>query len=154
MAPFREKNAISQIELRNQYIEVVTLTPCGIMDYISCNEGKMYRKGFIASQMADGMPLVRAELLDSICDHSMDINIIVSWLSLFVEGANFQETNLNIQIDLKLLIEESINLADTDYHVHLNKNVCFLVADIFLSGRVMIGHARKNICVAKARAHE
>jgi hypothetical protein len=80
--------------------------------------------------MCDGMPLVRGEILDKIInDSSMDIKILVSWLSLFSEGANFEETDLNISIDLKHLIDESIDLTYTYYHVDLNKSVCYLVYD-------------------------
>lgn len=94
------------------------------------DEGKMYRKGVISSQMCDGMPLVRGEILEKIMDDSsMDINVILSWLSFFAEGVNFKETNLNVPADLKHLIDESIHLADTYYHVDLNKNVCYLVYD-------------------------
>lgn len=131
------EDARSQIEIKKQlytsnYIDAMWNDGLAFLQshkFIDDNY-KMFRKGFIASQMADGMPLVRGEILEKIInDSSMDINIILSWLSLFAEGANFQETNLNIPIDLKHLIDESIYLADTYYHVDLNKNVCFLVYD-------------------------
>ena len=131
------EDARSQIEIKKQlytsnYIDAMWNDGLAFLQshkFIDDNY-KMFRKGFIASQMADGMPLVRGEILEKIInDSSMDINIILSWLSLFAERANFQETNLNIPIDLKHLIDESIYLADTYYHVDLNKNVCFLVYD-------------------------
>ena len=131
------EHARSQIELKKQlytssYIDTMWNNGISFLqshEFID-DEGKMYRKGVISSQMCDGMPLVRGEILKKIMDDSsMDIKILVSWLSLFAEGANFQETNLNIPIDLKHLIDESIYLTDTYYHVDLNKNVCFLVYD-------------------------
>ena len=131
------EDARSQMRLRNQLHEssyIDTMWNNGISflqshEFID-DEGKKYRKGVISSQMCDGMPLVRGEILDKIInDSSMDCKILVSWLSLFAEGANFEETDLNIPIDLKHLIDESIDLTYTYYHVDLNKNVCYLVYD-------------------------
>ena len=127
------EDARSQIELKKQlytssYIDTMWNNGISFLqshEFID-DEGKMYRKGVISSQMCDGMPLVRGEILEKIMDDSF---ILVSWLSLFAEGAHFQETNLNIPIDLKHLIDESIDLTDTYYHVDLNKNVCYLVYD-------------------------
>ncbi len=131
------EEAKSQIELKKQlytssYIDTMWNNGISFLqshEFID-DEGKMYRKGVISSQMCDGMPLVRGEILEKIMDDSsMDINVILSWLSLFAEGVNFKETNLNVPADLKHLIDESIHLADTYYHVDLNKNVCYLVYD-------------------------
>ena len=130
------EDARSQMGLRNQLHEssyIDTMWNNGISSLQSYqfvdDDCKMFRKGVIASQMADGMPLVRAELLDSICDHSIDINILVSWLSLFAEGANFQQINFNVPDELKHMIEESKYLAEKYYDVDLNQNVCYLVYD-------------------------
>ena len=130
------EEALYQIEIRNQlygssYID--TMWNNGLY-FLQCHkfvddEGKMYRKGVIASQMCDGMPLVRGEILEKIMDDSSNTYLVLSWLPLFAEGANFQETDLNIPIDLKHLIDESIELTYTYYHVDLNKNVCYLVYD-------------------------
>lgn len=130
------EEALYQIEIRNQlygssYID--TMWNNGLY-FLQCHkfvddEGKMYRKGVIASQMCDGMPLVRGEILEKIMDDSSNTYLVLSWLPLFAEGANFQETDLNIPIDLKHLIDESIDLTYTYYHVDLNKNVCYLVYD-------------------------
>ena len=100
------EDARYQIELRNQlygtsYIDAKWNDAICFLqshEFID-DEGKMYRKGVISSQMCDGIPLVRGEILEKIMDDSsMDIKILVAWLSLFAEGANFQETNLNIQL--------------------------------------------------------
>ena len=131
------EEARSQIEIRNQlygssYID--TMWNNGLY-FLQCHkfigdDYKMFRKGFIASQMCDGMPLVRGEILEKIInDSSMDMKIIISWVSLFAEGANFQETNLTVPDDLKHLIEESKYLADTFYHVDIDENICYLVYD-------------------------
>lgn len=126
----------SQIEIRNQlygssYID--TMWNNGLY-FLQCHkfigdDYKMFRKGFIASQMCDGMPLVRGEILEKIINDSSDIKILISWLSLFTQGANFEETDLNIPIDLKHLIDQSKIFAETYYDVDLNQNVCYLVYD-------------------------
>jgi replicative superfamily II helicase len=131
------EDARSQMRLRNQLHEssyIDTMWNNGISflqshEFID-DEGKMYRKGVISSQMCDGMPLVRGEILDKIInDSSMDCKILVSWLSLFAEGVNFQEINLNVPDELKHMIEESKYLAEKYYDVDLNQNVCYLVYD-------------------------
>ena len=130
------EEARSQIEIRNQlygssYID--TMWNNGLY-FLQCHkfigdDYKMFRKGFIASQMCDGMPLVRGEILEKIINDSSDIKILISWLSLFTQGANFEETDLNIPIDLKHLIDQSKIFAETYYDVDLNQNVCYLVYD-------------------------
>ena len=98
-------------------------------DFID-NDYRMMRKGMIASKMCDGLPLVRAEILDStLCDTLIDVKTLISWLSIFAESANFDDITLTIPDDLITMIEESKFYAEKYYEKSINCNVSYLMYD-------------------------
>jgi len=104
-------------------------TPQAFAKEVIVNAYKLAKKQNILATDDSSLAEKAGYQVKIINDSSMDMKIIISWVSLFAEGANFQETNLTVPDDLKHLIEESKYLADTFYHVDIDENICYLVYD-------------------------
>lgn len=90
--------------------------------------GKMTRVGVIASYMSDGMPMVRAHILDKYLN--MDIDTMISWLSIFAGGPSINiNKSMFLHPMLKDITYESVELADKYYDTKLNSTIAYIVYD-------------------------
>lgn len=86
------------------------------------------RRGVIASYMCDGYPMVRAYILDHI-DCDLNIEMLVSWLSLFAGGPVFKTYGLKIPNNLEYIVKESIGATEYYYEEYLDKGIAYIMYD-------------------------
>lgn len=92
------------------------------------SENNMTRRGIIASHMCDGLPMVRAHILDCI-NCNIDIELLASWLSIFAGGHSFKAHNLKIPAELNDMIKQSQEGAEYYYGEILDASVAYLMYD-------------------------
>lgn len=91
-------------------------------------EHSMTQKGIIASHMCDGMPMVRAHILDNI-NCKIDVESLVPWLAVFAGGPTFNSNNLKIPHGLNEMLKHSSDCAEYYYGQHLDSGIAHLMYD-------------------------
>lgn len=72
--------------------------------------------------------MVRAYILDHI-DCDLNIEMLVSWLSLFAGGPVFKTHGLKIPKDLEYIVKESIGATEYYYEECLDKGIAYIMYD-------------------------
>ena len=94
------------------------------------DSGEMTRMGIASSHMCDGMPMVRAHVLDSMDFSNLNIDSLASWLALFAGGPSFELYNPpQLPETLHYMLTQSVELAEEYYNEKLNTNIAYIMYD-------------------------
>ena len=92
--------------------------------------GEMTRMGIASSHMCDGMPMVRANVLDYINFSNLDIESLASWLAIFAGGPSFELYNPpQLPKTLCDMMKQSIELSEDYYNEKLHTNIAYIMYD-------------------------
>jgi hypothetical protein len=92
--------------------------------------GEMTRMGVASSHMCDGMPMVRARVLDAMNFSHFNIECLASWLAVFAGGAAFELYNPpQLPKMLEDMLTHSVELAEDYYNEKLHTNIAYLMYD-------------------------
>tara|TARA_Y100000389_G_scaffold204905_1_gene260665 strand:- start:4436 stop:8209 length:3774 start_codon:yes stop_codon:yes gene_type:complete len=92
--------------------------------------GEMTRMGIASSHMCDGMPMVRAHVLDHLNFSNLDIESLVSWLSIFAGGSAFELYNPpQLPKNLCNMMKHSEVLSEDYYNEKLHTGIAYIMYD-------------------------
>lgn len=90
--------------------------------------GEMTQFGVTSSHMCDGMPMVRARVLNEIGISNLDV--LASWLAVFAGGPSFELYNQpQLPETLDVMLKQSVELAEEYYNEKLNTNIAHIMYD-------------------------
>lgn len=105
---------------------ISTLQTNGFLD----ESGEMTRMGVASSHMCDGMPMVRAHVLDTINFSNLNIECLASWLAVFAGGPAFELYNPpSLPHTLDDMLRQSVELAEDYYNEKLHTNIAYVMYD-------------------------
>ena len=92
--------------------------------------GEMTRMGVASSHMCDGMPMVRAHVLDVMNFSNLNIECLASWLAVFAGGPAFELYNPpQLPEILGDMLRHSVELAEDYYNEKLHTNIAYVMYD-------------------------
>ena len=92
--------------------------------------GVMTRMGVASSHMCDGMPMVRAHVLNAMNFSNLNIESLASWLAVFAGGPAFELYNPpQIPETLDNMLRHSLELAEDYYNEKLHTNIAYVMYD-------------------------
>lgn len=91
--------------------------------------GNLSRRGVSASCMCDGMPMVRAHVLDEANFSDLRLEVLAPWLSVFAEGSFEIVQDAPFPDALEDLLTKSVRLAEEYYEANMNTSVARLMYD-------------------------